>query len=314
MSLHGHFWTLAPRLRARLKPLPEPVGTVPWQGQVVDPELGPLRLTGRLHHPPGAAELVLLVHGLGGSAESPYMIRGARAAAVAGLASLRLNLRGADLSGEDFYHAALTADLEAALADPALVGYDRLFVLGFSLGGHLTLRLATEAPDPRIRAFAAVCSPLDLAATQPVLDGQGARFYRRYLLANLMRSYAVLAARRPVPVPLEEAREIDTFYEFDRRIVAPRHGFDGARDYYRRASVGPRLANLDRPALLIATHEDPMVAAHTVAPSLERATSSLEVRWSPRGGHVGFPRDLDLGLPGPRGLEGQVLGWLLRQG
>lgn len=313
MSFHGHLWTLGPRLRAQLRPLAPPAGTVDWSTTVVDPVAGPLRLTGRWHHPPGATELVLLVHGLGGSAESTYMIRGARAAAVAGMASLRLNLRGADLSGEDFYHAALTSDLVAALADPALAGYDSLYVLGFSLGGHLALRLATEDPDPRIRAFAAVCSPLDLAATQPVLDGAGAAFYRRYLLENLMRSYAALAARKPVPVPLAEARKIRTFLEFDTRIVAPRHGFLDAPDYYRRASVGSRLRQLGRPALLVVTREDPMVAAHTVAPSLERAASPLEVRWSDRGGHVGFPRDLDLGLPGPKGLEGQVLGWLVRQ-
>lgn len=313
MGFHGHFWTLGPRLRSQLKPWSPPRGSVDWSTVQVEPAGRAVRLTGSLHQPPGATELVLLVHGLGGSVESHYVVKAARAAEVAGMASLRLNLRGADGLGEDFYHAGLTADLRAALADPQLAAFERIFVLGFSLGGHLTLRLGTEEIDPRVRALAAVCAPLDLAATQPVLDGPDARFYRHYLLSNLMRSYAAVAARRPVPVALEEARKIRTFWEFDSRIVAPRHGFVDAGDYYRRASVGPRLGLLSRPALVVVSRQDPMVAAHTVAPSLERISSPLEVRWSDRGGHVGFPRDLDLGLPGPRGLEGQVLGWLVRQ-
>ena len=70
----------------------------------------------------GKAELpaLLIVHGLGGSAKSPYTAKAAHAAAAAGLSSLRLNLRGADLLGEDYYHAGMTADLAAAIASPEL--------------------------------------------------------------------------------------------------------------------------------------------------------------------------------------------------
>lgn len=60
-----------------------------------------------------------------------------------------------------------------------------------------------------------------------------------------------------------------------------------------------------------------MVPAAHVRPSLEAASPRLVVRWIERGGHVGFPRDLTLGLGlgasvGP-GLEAQTLGWLLAQ-
>ena len=58
--------------------------------------------------------------------------------------------------------AGLTADLEAAIRSPALEGYEHILLLGYSLGGHIALRYACSRPNERVRAVAAICSPLDL--------------------------------------------------------------------------------------------------------------------------------------------------------
>jgi predicted alpha/beta-fold hydrolase len=284
----GHLWTIGPRLRHAVRPLTCPESR-PWETIVEDPQIGPVRLTGRLREVPGAEELLVLVHGLGGSINSHYMPRGAAAAERAGLSCLRLNLRGADRQGTDYYHAGLTADLHAALASPELRPYRRLYVLGYSMGGHVSLRLGTEAADPRLAAVAAVCAPLDLALSQREIDAPVLWLYRRYLLVNLGTLYAGVAARRPVPFPVERLGEIRTFWEWDNRIVAPRFGFAGAADYYARASVAPRLGELRIPALLLNAERDPMVPARSVRPALTGASSRLTVTWLRRGGHVSFP-------------------------
>jgi uncharacterized protein len=311
LSLHGHLWTLGPRLRDNLRPPPMPVAQ-PWSTLVEDERVGSVRLSGSYQASQGP-DLAVLVHGMGGCATSPYMLRAAAACAERGLACLRLNLRGADRCGEDFYHAGLTSDLHAALASPEFGRYARIVVLGTSLGGHLALRLACEARDPRVSAVAAVSSPLDLAASAAAIDGPVFGFYRRYLLGSLKEIYESVAARRPVPTPVTEVRRIRHLRVWDRKTVAPRHGFANAADYYRRESVGPRLARLGLPALLVAAERDPMVPASTVRPALASASRLLEVRWMRRGGHVGFPADFDLGLPGALGLAPQVLTWLLEQ-
>jgi predicted alpha/beta-fold hydrolase len=250
----------------------------------------------------GDDELVVLLHGLGGSIDSYYMPHGALAAAAAGVSSLRLNLRGADMSGEDFCHAGLTADVHAALASPALRRYRRIYLLGHSLGGHLALRFASEPGDPRVVAVAAVCSPLDLGRSQQAIDAPGGWPYRRYLLSHLARIYATVAARRRLPLPAAYVARMRKMRDYDDWVVAPRHGFDGAEDYYARASVAPRLGALRVPALLVNATGDPMVLAQAVRPALERPVPRLEVRWVPEGGHVGFPRGVDLGLaPGSGG-------------
>jgi predicted alpha/beta-fold hydrolase len=305
LDLLPHLWTLRPRIVHAVRPQRAPESR-PWETVVDDPQVGPVRLTGRLRERPGD-ELLVLVHGLGGCTDSHYMVRGAEAAEAAGLSCLRVNLRGADRRGEDYYHAGLTSDLHAVLASVA--GSPRIYVLGYSLGGHLALSLATEPLDPRVAAVAAVCAPVDLGLAEAEIDAPNFGLYRWYLLRSLSDIYRAVAARRPVPYPVERLGEIRLIREWDDRIVAPRHGFRDAADYYARASVAPRLPDLRVPALLLNSECDPMVPARSVRPALDRPSPRLRVAWV-RAGHVAFPRGLDPGLADGIGMDAQVIGWL----
>jgi predicted alpha/beta-fold hydrolase len=301
MGLAAHLRTIGPRLRHQLAPSPAPPSQ-PWQTVVDDPVAGAVRLTGRLSDVPGSDELVLLVHGLGGCTESHYMPGGAWSAVGEGLSCLRLNLRGADRLGDDFYHAGLAADLHAALASVELARYRRFYAVGYSLGGHVVLRLATEDHDPRLCGVAAVCAPVDLALAVEQIEKPWAWGYRQYLLGNLKRIYAAVAERRPVPLPVEAARRIRSIVEWDERIVAPRHGFASAADYYQRMSVAGRLDRLGVPALLLNSLDDPMVPARGVRPAVANPPERLTVRFLAGGGHVAFPHRLE--------VDRRVLGWL----
>jgi uncharacterized protein len=149
---------------------------------------------------------------------------------------------------------------------------------------------------------AAICSPVDLALSVAAIDSPGFGIYRRYLLRSLSDIYRAVAARHPVPYPVERLGEIRRIREWDDRIVAPRHGFADAADYYARMSVAPWLPHLRVPALLYNSECDPMVPAGAVRPALDKASPLLSVTWA-RGGHVAFPRGFDAG----------VIGWLRDQ-
>jgi predicted alpha/beta-fold hydrolase len=306
----GHLWTIGPNLRHRLLPRAAPT-SANWQTSLEDPRVGPVTLTGELAAT-GSRELVVLLHGLGGAIDGQYMVKAARAAAAAGVDSLRLALRGADRRGEDFYHAGLVDDLSAALRSPALAGYERVYAIGFSLGGHMTLRWALQPSDPRVRAVASVCAPLDLAAGCAAIDRPGAGLYRAHVLGGLREIYAAVAARRPVPTPLPAIAAVTTIRGWDRLVVVPRHGFCSVDDYYASQSVGPRLRALAVPALVVASTGDPMVPAATVAPFLRDLPRHVAARWT-GGGHLGFRGGLDLGLGDRPGLEHQIFAWLRAQ-
>lgn len=254
---------------------------------------------------PRSDALFLLVHGLGGNADSPYMLEAARVLQAEGFATLRISMRGAGRSDPDYFHAGLASDLVTVLADPTLAGFAQIFVLGFSLGGHVGLHLSFLAElDARVRAIVAICSPLDLERNVIELDTPAAWIYRRHVLDGLAQIHAKLHG---------QARRFTTIREWDAATVVPRYGFDSPEHYWRSQSAGPRLREAKLPILYVGSEADPMVPASTVTPHLRRAGSSIDIRWVRRGGHVGFPRDLDLGLPGPRGLFPQLLSWVARE-
>src|SRR5262245_15198790 len=103
-AISGHLWTVGPWLRHRLFPIEAPPSEL-FRCLVPDARLGKVALGGRMRHVPGASALLVVVHGLGGSGASHYVLGAAIAAERAGLSCLRIDLRGAAGDGEDFYHA-----------------------------------------------------------------------------------------------------------------------------------------------------------------------------------------------------------------
>lgn len=310
--LAGHLWTVMPAIVSFIKRPAEPRARL-FRTIIKDPVMGQVRLTGLLSEVPGADTIVLIVHGLSGNASSPYCASAARAAEQAGFSSLRLSLRGADYSGEDIFHGGITEDVWGALAAPAIARYRHVLLLGYSVGGHIVLRAAIEQLDDRVRAAAAICPPLDLDYATIVFDHPTRTPYRNHIFRGLNRAYAAAVARGRVHVPLAIVAGARSCRERDALTVVTRFGYRGVEDYYERESVAPRLRSLRVPSLLVASQNDPLVPPETIIPAIAEASGDLSVSWVEPGGHVYFPSTLDLGQPGPAGLEQQVIRWLSRQ-
>jgi len=95
---------------------------------------------------PAAGEIVM-VHGLEGSGEAGYMRSLSAAALGAGFAAHRFHMRtcgGTERLCRTLYHAGLTSDLLAVLRQLRSEGRAPVFLVGFSLGGNVVLKLAGE--------------------------------------------------------------------------------------------------------------------------------------------------------------------------
>jgi len=308
----GHAWTVGPKMAEWLRP-PRPPRSRPWRRRVDTLAGRPVCVTGQYRPRNDTDTLVIILHGLGGCADSSYCAAAADAVDRHGYATLRLSLRGADRSGDDLYHGGLTADLRATLTAPAFDRYPRKLVIGYSLGGHIALRAAVDLDVSELRGVAAICAPLDLEVAQRNIDAGRLGVYREYLLRELRQLYRAVHRRGGAPTPLDRITRVRSLREWDALTVVPRFAFDDVRDYYRRASVAGDLHELERPALLVAASHDPLVPPEAIEPGLSNAGPQLTTHWLDRGGHVYLPTDLRLGPNGPPGLIPQVLRFLDRQ-
>lgn len=257
--------------------------------------------------------IVVFVHGLGGDHRSAYLGRIARQLLPVGWRVVRLDLRscgkGLPLARRP-YHAGSSDDVRAVLElvhrwSPA----SPLALAGFSLGGNIVLKLAGEAADRPVAGLAkvaAVAPPIDLRRCSDLLGQPGNRFYEQRFLRELL----TLAQRRRLCFPdLPRVRfpQPLTVRLFDDLYTAPRNGFAGVEDYYRRASAAPLIARIIVPTLIVTARDDPFIAVEPF--EALQLPAPVELRILQHGGHLGF-LGWD-GVGGIRWVERQVVQWLV---
>lgn len=303
----GHWWTVAPAAKGWLPTSASPAA-VDVSIPVVDDLFGATWLSGSFGDCAGAEDAVVLVHGLGSSRQARCVVRAAGALQRRGFATLAVDLRGADRRGGGFYHVAQVEDLLAVCRAPELRRFARVFVLGFSMGGHLAIHFAATDGEPRLCGVASLCSPLDLAATQQHNDAPRQVVYRHYVLRGLKQIYGAVANRHDnVPSPNADVQRCRTFFDWDRLAIAPRYGFDSPEAFYRERSAARSIPDLRVETILVMAAHDPIIPPWVTVPHASAApTGRLHLRVLPRGGHLEFPRGQSLGLPGAGGGAGVV--------
>ncbi|MFO0670445.1 MAG: alpha/beta fold hydrolase [Polyangiaceae bacterium] len=242
------------------------------------------------------APVVLLVHGIGGASDSLYMLRAVAPLLAAGYHVARLDLRGAGESLADapsLYHAGLSSDLDAVaayLATDARVS--AVALLGFSLGGNLVLKLASEwgaAPPSYARAVVAISPLVDLGPTSTALETRATTVYRVYVVRSLLAMAQSFSRRHPSrAIDLTGLSARSTVRDYDRAVVVPMHGFGTVERYYQSASAGPKLGAITVPTLFAFAKDDPMIPLRTVEPWAAKASPAVRVLYTDRGGHVGW--------------------------
>lgn len=243
----------------------------------------------------GARRVVILSHGLEGHSQRGYVRGMARALARQGWDVLAWNYRGC--SGEPnrslrAYHSGITDDLDLVVQHVLRRRvYAQAALVGFSLGGNLTLKYLGERGaglDPRLRAAVVFSVPCDLDAGVAHIDRPGNWVYRARFLRDLRKKIRHKQARFPGAFDFDAAARVTTLRAFDDVCTAPLHGFADAADYYARCSSLPFLPGIRRPTLLVNAANDPFLpeTCYPVEAARTHAHVYLEI---PRyGGHVGF--------------------------
>lgn len=239
--------------------------------------------------------LAIFTHGLEANSANHTIRTTSALLKDAGWDSLAWNFRGC--GGEinrlpRFYHSGDTADL-AFLVERAASRYESIALVGFSLGGNVTLKyLGEAAPHPSVKAAVAISVPADLASSARVLDTRLLnRIYLGRFIKSLVKKVKSKAPLFPEAFDLAGIDTIRSFREFDDRFTARIHGFRDAEDYWTRSSSRQFLPAISLPTLLVNALDDPFLGAESF-PFEEAAQNPHLVFECPRhGGHIGFMDD-----------------------
>jgi predicted alpha/beta-fold hydrolase len=282
-TLAGNFWKRAID-ETRFPTLATVIDTEPGSSVVVD-ENRPAELVN--------AEAIL-VHGLEGSSRSGYMISLAQALCENGFAAHRVNMRGCgtgDGLTNTLYHSGLTADALAVIRRIRARTTAPLFLIGFSLGGNLTLKLAGELGEGAaglVNGFVSVSTPIDLAECVRRIDARDNFIYHRRFVDSLRNRYRRRHLADPARFPLGGLDKVRTIYDFDDQFTAPHFGFGTAENYYKTQSALNFVASIRVPTLAIQAENDPMIPFEIYSDARLRTNPAIRLLAVRHGGHLGF--------------------------
>ncbi len=238
----------------------------------------------------------VVLHGLEGHSERPYVRCAADALRRRGFGVAALNFRSC--SGEPnrrarAYHSGETDDLRFVVSR-LIERHPRSHIaaLGISLGGNVLLKyLAEEGDASPVHAAVALSVPYDLKAGSDLLEtSRLGRIYTHYFLRSLLGKVEEKAHLLAEEVDLDHVRAAKTLREFDDALTAPLHDFRDAADYYARSSSGPRIPEIRVPTLLLHAEDDPFLPFEAVPTEAMGRNPAIHPVLTRRGGHVGFLR------------------------
>lgn len=234
---------------------------------------------------------VVVLHGLTACDHAPYMLSTATSALRLGFDCVRLNMRncgGTEHLCNTLYHSGLTSDLRSVVE---ALAPRPLFLIGWSMGGNVALKLAGEwgeNPPRHVRGLCAISPPIRLDLCSRNIGRPRNFVYEQRFLWQLRAALRRKAVAVPGLFAGLAAKRPSSIWEFDELVTAPAFGFDGAADYYRRCSAAGFVGDIQVPALVLQSRDDPFIPFEAFSEPALHDNPWLTLRDTRRGGHVAF--------------------------
>ncbi len=241
----------------------------------------------------GSDKVVLLCHGLEGSSQSSYIRVFSQFYKLQGWDIVGMNYRGC--SGEDnlnvrSYNSGLTDDLHLVVQLLARQ-YEQIVLIGFSLGGNLTLKYLGEGVHPisqKLTHGIAISVPVHLSDASKTLLKKENFIYQTRFLRSLKAKIKRKAQQFPNAITVYSDSVINTLYNFDEYYTAPLFGYQSAEHYYACNQSIQWLHSLLRPSLIVNAIDDPFLGKLCYPDEVAEKSEILSLCLPRHGGHVGF--------------------------
>ena len=243
---------------------------------------------------PKSNKLIILLHGLEGNGQRPYVTGAAKLFNSNGIDAVCVNFRGC--SGEDnlkyrSYHSGATEDLEAVI-EHAITNkkYSEIYLKGISLGANIILKYLGERDEvpAQVKAAIAVSVPCYLSGSAIELHTFKNKLYHDRFLRHLVNRLKIKQQRFPELLKTKALNAIKTLTDFDNVYTSKAHGFEDALDYYVRSSSLQFLPNIKTPTLLINALNDSFLSPECYPVKEAKGNPNLYLEMPNYGGHAGF--------------------------
>jgi hypothetical protein len=246
------------------------------------------------YSPKKTHKLIIVLHGLEGNAQRPYMLATAKIFNKNNFDAVCVNYRGC--SGVPnlkygSYHSGATEDLEQIIQQIINKNrYSDIFLKGFSLGGNVTLKYLGEGRDipTQIKAAVAVSVPCHLYGSCLELHTFKNILYADMFKKHLIAKLRVKQKQFPEIISTDEINSIKTLKDFDDVYTSKAHGFSDALDYYEKSSSLQFLPNIKVPSLIINALDDSFLSPECFPVKEAKQNDNLFLEMPKYGGHVGF--------------------------
>jgi uncharacterized protein len=239
-----------------------------------------------------ATPIVVILHGLEGSAASNYAIGLMNLVAELNWQGAVLHFRGCHNGPNKYkrsYHSGDTKDLHEFLTHlKTIMPNAPIYVVGYSLGGNVLLKyLGEQGAKSIISSAVAVSVPFELNRASDRLTQGFSKLYQHVLLSSLKEKFFEKFSSRPPPVDKNNVEVIKTIREYDDVVTAPLHGFIDANDYYAKSSCRQYLTRISVKTLILHARDDPLVP-DTAIPLHDELSETTTLECHAKGGHVAF--------------------------
>ena len=251
----------------------------------------------------GSKKLVIIIHGLEGSADSKYVTALAKVSNESGFDVAAVNLRGCSGAPNlhlSSYHSGKTEDLAEIISFlEATFDYTSFHVVGYSLGGNLLMKYLGEGRNDyssKLQAGIGVSVPCDLKGSSESIAKFWNMVYMQRFLISLKKKTKLKFEQFPdADLDLEAILNSRNFLDFDNLFTAPVNGFVDAEDYWKRNSCKQFIAGIDIPSLLITSVDDPFLSESCIPIHEARSNDQVKLEVTKHGGHVGYNSNFDNG-------------------
>lgn len=239
-----------------------------------------------------ADKTVIISHGLEGNSKRPYIMGMAKIFYNSGWNVIAWNYRGCNgkiNNSIKSYHSGFTEDLDEVINYADQQKVKTISLVGFSLGGNLTLKYLGNNDDvhPKIKSAVALSVPLDLYQGCLQISKPSNFIYSKRFLKTLKQKIRDKAKHFP-EIKTKYLPEIHDLMTFDDYYTAPLHGFKDALDYYSSCSAIHVLNQIKLPTLIINALNDPFLPKECYPFDLVKDHPYVHLEIPERGGHVGF--------------------------